>query len=66
MNGVELAEKARLLIPGLKVIYSSGFPADALVERNGTKVDDPMLRKPYQRSEFAEIIRHTLAGATIK
>jgi CheY-like chemotaxis protein len=65
MNGVELAEKARLLSPRLKVIYSSGFPADALVERNGTKVDDPMLRKPYQRSEFAEIIRRTLAGTTI-
>jgi PAS domain S-box-containing protein len=65
MNGVELAEKARLLSPRLKVIYSSGFPADALVERNGTKVDDPMLRKPYQRSEFAAIIRRTLAGTTI-
>ena len=62
MNGVELAEKARLLSPRLKVIYSSGFPADALVERNRAKVDDPMLRKPYQRTEFAAIVRRTLAG----
>jgi nitrogen-specific signal transduction histidine kinase/CheY-like chemotaxis protein len=64
MNGVELAEKARLLSPRLKVIYSSGFPADALVERNGTRADDPMLRKPYQRMEFAAIVRRTLAGTT--
>jgi CheY-like chemotaxis protein len=64
MNGVELAEKARLLSPRLKVIYSSGFPADALVERNRTRVDDPMLRKPYQRTEFAAMVRRTLAGTT--
>jgi PAS domain S-box-containing protein len=62
MNGVELAEKARLLSPRLKVIYSSGFPADALVERNRTRADDPMLRKPYQRTEFAAMVRRTLAG----
>jgi len=60
MNGVELAEKARQLNPNLLVIYSSGFPADALVERNGTRVDGPMLRKPYQRSEFIAIIQRTL------
>jgi PAS domain S-box-containing protein len=60
MNGVELAEKARKLNPNLMVIYCSGFPADALVERSGTMVDGPMLRKPYQRSEFAAIIQRTL------
>jgi PAS domain S-box-containing protein len=64
MNGVELAQKARVLSPRLKVIYSSGFPADALVERNRTRVDDPMLRKPYQRMEFAAMVRRTLAGTT--
>jgi CheY-like chemotaxis protein len=62
MNGVELAEKARELIPDLKVIYSSGFPADALIERNGTRADDPMLRKPYNRAEFAAMIHRTLEG----
>jgi CheY-like chemotaxis protein len=60
MNGVELAEKARQLSPTLKVIYSSGFPADALIERNGTMVDAPLLRKPYQRAEFAAIIQRTM------
>jgi PAS domain S-box-containing protein len=64
MNGVELAEKARLLSPRLKVIYSSGFPADALVERKRTRAGDPMLRKPYQRTEFAAMVRRTLAGTT--
>jgi PAS domain S-box-containing protein len=65
MNGVELAEKARELSPRLKVIYSSGYPSDALVERNGTRIDGPMLRKPYQRADFAAIIQRTM-GETVK
>ena len=63
MNGAELAKKALELTPGLKVIYSSGYPSDALVERSGTKVDGPLLRKPYQRSEFEAIIERVLQGA---
>jgi PAS domain S-box-containing protein len=63
MNGVELAKKARELNPKLKVIYSSGYPSDALVERSGTRVDGPLLRKPYQRAEFAASIQRALQGA---
>jgi PAS domain S-box-containing protein len=63
MNGVELANKARELIPELKVIYSSGYPSDALVERSGTSVDGPLLRKPYQRAEFEAMIERALQGA---
>jgi PAS domain S-box-containing protein len=63
MNGAELAREARELNPKLKVIYSSGYPSDALVERSGTKVDGPLLRKPYQRAEFAAIIQRALHGA---
>ncbi len=62
MNGVELAERARELNPSLKVIYSSGFPADALVERNGTMVDGPLLRKPYHRAEFAAMVQRVMAA----
>jgi PAS domain S-box-containing protein len=60
MNGVELAQKARQLSPKLKIVYSSGFPADALTERSGMQVDAPLLRKPYQRAEFAAMIQRTM------
>jgi PAS domain S-box-containing protein len=60
MNGVELAQKARQLSPKLKIIYSSGFPADALTERSGMQVDAPLLRKPYQRAEFAAMIERAM------
>jgi CheY-like chemotaxis protein len=62
MNGVELATKARELSPNLKIIYSSGYPSDALVERSGTIVDGPLLRKPYEQHEFAAMIHRTLDG----
>jgi CheY-like chemotaxis protein len=60
MNGVELAAEARRLNPNLKVIYSSGFPADALADRSGTRVDAPMLRKPYQRGDFDFMIQQAM------
>jgi PAS domain S-box-containing protein len=60
MNGVELAQKALALRPGLKIIYSSGFPAEALAEKSLPLVDGPLLHKPYQRAEFAAIIHRVM------
>jgi len=62
MNGVELVQKIRQLLPDIKVIYSSGFPADALAERSGTVVDGLLLHKPYQRAEFDVMVRRALEG----
>jgi len=56
MNGVELVQQALAIRPDLKIIYSSGFPAEALAEKNMTLLDGPLLRKPYQRAEFAAIV----------
>jgi CheY-like chemotaxis protein len=60
MNGAELAQKVRQLSPRTRVIFTSGFPAEALAERSGTLVDGPVLHKPYQRSELAAIVRRTM------
>jgi PAS domain S-box-containing protein len=62
MNGVELAQKARALRPGLRIIYSSGFPVEALAEKSLPLIDGPLLNKPYQRAEFAEIIHRVMEG----
>ncbi len=64
MNGVELAHKARILRPDLKIIYSSGFPERALAEKNMSLVDGPLLHKPYQRAVFAAIIQRELEGSS--
>ena len=60
MNGVELVQKARVLRPDLKIIYSSGFPAEALAEKSMPLIDGPLLRKPYQRAEFDAIIHRLM------
>jgi CheY-like chemotaxis protein len=60
MNGAELVQKIREFDPHIKVIYSSGFPADALTERSRNVVDGALLHKPYQRAEFDAIVRCTL------
>ncbi len=57
MSGIELAQKVRELRPGIKVIFTSGFPAEALAERSGKLEGGPLLHKPYQRAEFADIVR---------
>ena len=66
MNGVELAQKALLLRPDLKIIYSSGFPAEAMAERSMPLVDGPLLRKPYQRTEFAAIVHRVMGSDSDK
>jgi two-component SAPR family response regulator len=62
MNGVELAKRALVLRPGLKIIYSSGFPAEALEEKSMPLINGPLLHKPYQRAEFTAIVRRVIEG----
>jgi CheY-like chemotaxis protein len=63
MNGAELVQRARALCPNLKFIYSSGYTAEALAEKTMTLVEAPLLRKPYQREEFAAIIRSVMEAS---
>jgi PAS domain S-box-containing protein len=61
MNGVELAQRVHELNPEIKIIYTSGFAAEALAEKRMSLVDGPLLRKPYQRTEFKAIV-HSVLG----
>jgi len=63
ISGTALANRVRLLKPAMKVIYCSGFPADALAERTVVMVDGPLLRKPYQRSELQALVRRALGAS---
>ena len=49
MTGVELASKARELLPDLPILLATGY-ADL---PSGTTTDLPRLAKPYQQSELA-------------
>ena len=65
MNGVELVQRARALRPNLKIVYSSGFPAEALAEKSMPLVEGPLLRKPYQRAEFAAIVHNVMGSCYV-
>ena len=62
MNGRELAEKLWAEKPGLKVIFSTGYGADALGQ--DFKLDPQLnfLQKPYLPQTLALIIRRSLDG----
>jgi PAS domain S-box-containing protein len=60
MNGAELVERARALRPALKIVYSSGFPAEVMAGKTMPLFVGPLLRKPYQRTEFAAIVQDAI------
>ncbi len=63
LSGMDLAIKARQLIPTMKVIYCSGFPAEILSQKSAIEVDAPLLRKPYQQSELMSLVASALSEA---
>ena len=59
MTGIELAERLTAQCPETRVIFCSGFPPDAFIEKKLPLAQRPLLRKPYQRSELLSIVRST-------
>lgn len=62
MNGRELAEAARAIRPGLRVLYTSGYAENAIVHHGRLDPGVRLLGKPYRRSELAVKVREALAG----
>lgn len=59
-NGVELARRARLIDPGMPVLFSSGY---ADVQMFGEELsDETVLKKPFRISEVAARIATSLDG----
>jgi len=61
INGVELAGEVRRKIPGVKVIYMSGFPSGVIADKSGSDLDAPLIIKPYSRETLASSIDELLA-----
>jgi PAS domain S-box-containing protein len=59
MDGKELAIKARALRPGLKVLFTSGFPGNSLGDA-GLQSGNALLGKPYRKHELAKKLREVL------
>lgn len=62
MNGSRLAEAARSLRPGLKVLFMSGYFQGALVRNHTIDDDVQVLAKPYRKPELARRVGEALSG----
>jgi len=63
MSGSELAERALLLQPDLKVLYTSGYTENAIVHHGRLDPGLQLLGKPYRRRDLLEKVRKVLAGS---
>jgi PAS domain S-box-containing protein len=63
MNGMQLAEQARRIAPKMKVLFTSGYPQEALASRGQVDPDARILTKPYRKAELARRVREALDEA---
>ncbi len=63
MNGRELASRLAAQRPGMRVVYTSGYPDDALGRQGVLDRDTPFLPKPFTREGLARRLREALDEA---
>ena len=64
MNGIQLAQEARRLLPRLKVLLTSGYTADVLRDKHDLSKEFPVLGKPYHREQLAAYLYRILHNRT--
>lgn len=65
MSGRELADEVHRRRPGIRVLFISGYSADA-VERRGWRVPgDAFLQKPYTPDTLARMLRKVMQPAAL-
>ncbi len=60
MNGRELAETLDGEYPGLRVLFTSGYPADAVIRRGIAEGRTAFIQKPFLADELAGTVRRIL------
>jgi DNA-binding response OmpR family regulator len=65
LDGISLAEAARLLRPELKVLYASGF-VDRVHNHRGARMWGQLLHKPYRGKELRAAVAAVLDCDPVK
>lgn len=60
MTGAEVAAQARRRHPGIKVLFTSGYPRETIVHDGRLEEGAQLLGKPYSREHLAQTIREVL------
>ena len=60
INGMQLAVKLQAICPNLKVLFMSGYPADALDKQINLEKNAHFLQKPFSMQALTEKVREVL------
>jgi CheY-like chemotaxis protein len=60
MSGRELADRARDRLPGLKVLYTSGYARNAILRNGSIEPGTSLLSKPFSVDDLALKVRQAL------
>ncbi len=60
MNGKELMEKVKVLRPGIKTLFMSGYTADIIDHQGVLKNDDRFIEKPFSLKDMTAKVRAVL------
>ncbi len=63
MDGLELARRASVEMPGLRVIFITGFAAVALNNQSAQPADSKILSKPFHLNALVDEIDRVLGAA---
>ena len=64
LNGRDLADRIRILFPGLPVLYMSGYTANIITDRGFLDKDVCLIQKPFSKKELAIKVREVLTQTT--
>jgi two-component system cell cycle sensor histidine kinase/response regulator CckA len=60
MSGVELADRAEQLRPGMPVLFMSGYSEREVADRGGGRTGSMLLNKPFRAGELVAAVRKVL------
>lgn len=63
INGAALALEARRLLPGVGVLFMSGYPEDAITTKGILNQGATLLSKPFRKADKATAVRPAIDAA---
>ncbi len=62
LSGADLALQARAMLPGVRVLFTSGYSQDVVADGGCLARGDQLLAKPYDLQGLARALRSLLDG----
>ena len=64
LQGTGLVKALRVIDPGLKAIFMSGYPNEAAIHGNGLRTEDVKLMKPVTKDDLLKSLNRVLGSNT--